>query len=77
MLKCLNRGEFYVTAREFDRWIYAGEKVSECLKNSFTAEKKPVFDMSGHSQFLQSELNHKYKSGLVRTRPLEEKSFIL
>lgn len=39
MLKCLNRGEFYAAAKEFDRWIYAGGKVSEGLKNRRTAEK--------------------------------------
>ena len=39
MLKYLNKGEFYAAAKEFDRWIYAGGKVSEGLKNRRTAEK--------------------------------------
>ena len=39
MLKYLNRGDFYSAAKEFDRWIYAGGKVSEGLKNRRNAEK--------------------------------------
>ena len=39
MLKHLNKGEFYAAAKEFDRWIYAGGKVSEGLKKRRTAEK--------------------------------------